>query len=66
VKADVYIHVKMLLHPAPEKFNTFNTFNTFASVAPCRRTERSAGGTTARRVEKSRSRAVEKEIVGRC
>jgi len=23
----------MLLHPAPQKFNTFNIFNTFAIVA---------------------------------
>ncbi|MDF3041846.1 MAG: hypothetical protein K0Q71_6228, partial [Thermomicrobiales bacterium] len=24
------MNVKMLLHPAPQKFNTFNIFNTFA------------------------------------
>jgi hypothetical protein len=27
------VNVKMLLHPAPQKFNTFNIFNTFAIVA---------------------------------
>jgi hypothetical protein len=59
VTANVNIHAKMLVVPVPEKFNTFNTFNTFDSVATWRRTKQSAGGNTARRVEKSRSRAVE-------
>jgi hypothetical protein len=29
----VNVNVKMLLSPAPQKFNTFNTFNTFAIFA---------------------------------
>jgi hypothetical protein len=28
-KVKVTVHVKMLLIPVPEKFNTFNTFTTF-------------------------------------
>ena len=28
------LNLKVLLHPAPQKFNTFNTFNTFAIVTP--------------------------------
>jgi hypothetical protein len=28
------VNVKMLLHPAPQKFNTFNIFNTFAIFSP--------------------------------
>ncbi len=32
--APVNVNVKMLLSPAPQKFNTFNTFNTFAIVNP--------------------------------
>jgi hypothetical protein len=31
---NVNVHLKMLLFPAPEKFNTFNTFNTFAIFTP--------------------------------
>jgi hypothetical protein len=45
-------NVKMLLLPAPQKFNTFNTFNTFdtfvARVA-CHRTKQSVVGETGRR-----------------
>jgi hypothetical protein len=36
------VNSKMLLHPAPQKFNTFNTFNifnTFDPVSSCHRTE---------------------------
>jgi hypothetical protein len=28
------VNVKLVPHPAPEKFNTFNTFNTFANFDP--------------------------------
>ena len=27
------VHMKVLMIPVPEKFNTFNTFNTFDHVA---------------------------------
>jgi hypothetical protein len=30
----VNVHVKALVFPVPEKFNTFNTFGTFTVVAP--------------------------------
>jgi hypothetical protein len=43
----VNVHVKMLVFPVPEKFNTFNTFNTFDRVASCLRTEHSAVSETA-------------------
>ena len=32
--AVVNVHVKMLVFPVPEKFNTFNTFNTFDATPP--------------------------------
>jgi hypothetical protein len=49
VTANVNVHVKVLVVPAPEKFNTFNTFNTFDTfdpVACCYCTEQSADGET--------------------
>jgi len=39
---NVNVNLKMLLFPAPQKFNTFNTFNTFDPVASGHRTEQSA------------------------
>ena len=46
-------HIKVVLLPVPEKFNTFNTFNTFDRVAAFHRTETSGDSETARRqVEK--------------
>jgi hypothetical protein len=30
------VTLKLLLPPAPQKFNTFNTFNTFAIITPAR------------------------------
>jgi hypothetical protein len=49
VNANLNVHVKMLVFPAPEKFNTFNTFDTFDPVGCWPRTRRSASGMTARR-----------------
>jgi hypothetical protein len=33
VKVNLNLNLKMLAHPAPQKFNTFNTFSTFAIFA---------------------------------
>src|SRR5829696_5858290 len=49
VNANVNVHLKMLLFPAPQKFNTFNTFNTFDPVASRLRTQHSVGGKTPNR-----------------
>ena len=44
------VKLKMLLYPAPEKFNTFNTFDLIASGHSA---HHSASGMTARRREES-------------
>jgi hypothetical protein len=50
VNANVNVHLKMLLFPAPQKFNTFNTFNTFDPVASRLRIQHSVGGKTPNRL----------------
>ena len=35
LRMTVNVHMKVLVVPVPEKFNTFNTFNTFDHAASC-------------------------------
>jgi hypothetical protein len=59
VNANVNVHVKMMIFPAPEKFNTFNTFNTLDLIASCHSAHHSASGMAARLVEESSGREVD-------
>jgi hypothetical protein len=43
------MNVKLLLLPAPQKFNTFTTFTTLDPVVASHRTEQSTGAKTAHR-----------------